>query len=391
MLVKKRACIFLLVISALSLVACGVDSTEKVAKLNDEQLNTVDQPYWSIYTHNVTCGAGGYYYIDNNLVKYIKDDGESTVLCNKPDCRHDSADCAANLSSQDKSEGVHFGGYMGQMLYYHNGKVYVMYNEESRSGKVYLDEIAGDGSYRNRLFEIGSCNSAYALVFHDDDVYIYLKEGSVSGREENTAIIRKRSLDGKKDEIVYSYKDKGATVFALKSYGRYLYFLQESYDRDNGADGYKRKGLFRYEYATGNVDKVVDEQITDYTFDTEGGMLYYYVYNSGLYKLALSDAGVEKIYDASDGVTNVCQISYLNGNVYVSNDMFYAFYGVNPKESYISVISSSGELKNKVTFDKGSIYYVMFGDDKRIFINTGSSIYSAKLDNDSNYNWEKVE
>ena len=86
-----------------------------------------------------------------------------------------------------------------------------------------------------------------------------------------------------------------------------------------------RKGLFRYEYATGNVDKVVDEQITDYTFDTEGGMLYYYVYNSGLYKLALSDAGVEKIYDASDGVTNVCQISYLNGNVYVSNDMFYSF------------------------------------------------------------------
>lgn len=89
-------------------------------------------------------------------------------------------------------------------------------------------------------------------------------------------------------------------------------------------------------------------QITDYTFDVDSGDLYYYVYDDGLYKIKSEGSEKQKIYDMVEGETNVCQITYLNGNIYLSNDMFFAFYGVEPRESYINVISSQGELKDKI-------------------------------------------
>lgn len=70
--------------------------------------------------------------------------------------------------------------------------------------------------------------------------------------------------------------------------------------------------------------------------------------------------------------------------------MFFAFYGVEPRESYINVISSQGELKDKIFFDKSAIYFVMFGDGNRLFINTGNSTFSTEIKSDSKYNWEKL-
>lgn len=101
--------------------------------------------------------------------------GSSAVLCNKADCNHKNEGCAAYLLKTDKTEGIRYGGYLN-MIYFHKGKVYVMYNDDSESGRVYLEEIAGDGSYRNRLFEIGDCNAAY-----------------VTGEDETTAAISKCS------------------------------------------------------------------------------------------------------------------------------------------------------------------------------------------------------
>ena len=63
-----------------------------------------------------------------------------------------------------------------------------------------------------RLFEIGAVSPAYCLTFHDENVYIYQRQGSVSGYEESTAVLRRRSLDGKEDEHAYEYTGYGAVI-----------------------------------------------------------------------------------------------------------------------------------------------------------------------------------
>ena len=371
--------------------------------LEDNNMNNDDQPYWGIYLNYITRGDGGYYYIEQDLIHFMQDDGQTVIVCNKADCQHNTEDCAAfigkSLAQVAQTIGVIEGtGYNRQNIYYHNGKIYVIYNDKSGTGLSYLEEIAGDGSYRKRLFDIGDYSVAYGLVFHDDSVYIYMREGGVSGFTENTATIRKRTLDGKQDEIVYSYTDKGAIIYALKSYGNNLYFLEESYDVSKLADGsrdvlFKRKGLFRYEYATGNVLNILENDISDYTFDITNGDLYYYVCDDGLYKQKLNQSAAEKIYSAEDKITNVSQISYMNGYICVSNDMFLPYYGIYPDESCLYILDNTGKVINKISTElqEHDRAIVLFGDKNKIFVNGEKGIYYAKLDNNSNYNWEKVE
>ena len=137
-------------------------------------------------------------------------------------------------------------------------------------------------------------------------VYIYKREGSTSGYDDITATIRRRSLDGNEDEIIQSYTAMGACIYAVKSYGDKLYFLEEEYKREKDATGkvtgqtFNRLGLFAYDYNTHNVEQVIDEEITDYTFDTDKGVLYYYICEDGLYKKDFSDGKITKIYNKEE-------------------------------------------------------------------------------------------
>ena len=63
--------------------------------------------------------------------------------------------------------------------------VYVIYNDDT-DGLSYLEQVAPDGSYRKRLFEIGAVSPAYCLTFHDENAYIYQRQGSVSGIHSRT-------------------------------------------------------------------------------------------------------------------------------------------------------------------------------------------------------------
>ena len=84
-------------------------------------------------------------------------------------------------------------------------------------------------------------------------MYIYQRQGSVSGYEESTAVLRRRSLDGKEDEHAYEYTGYGAVIHAAKkAMGGKLFFLVEDEGRESTEQHaertYTRKGIFAYDY-----------------------------------------------------------------------------------------------------------------------------------------------
>ena len=195
------------------------------AAKNTNNINIDDQPYWNVFNHYITKGENGYYFISHNYLYFMQDNGKGIILCNNASCIHDSEECLAYLSIN----------YNSQQLYYYNNKLYVMYNDFKESNSCYLIEIAADGSERKRLFEIGEASVKYGLTFHDNCVYIYTRQGGVSGFKQNTATIRARSLDGKKDKIIHSYTGMGATIYALKK-GCEKFGVPRSIYTDNGRE-----------------------------------------------------------------------------------------------------------------------------------------------------------
>jgi len=359
---KKRYIILTVTILLFtSIFATGCTKKQTSVTLNPSTED--DQPYWNIFGRYITKCENGYYCIEQieagtNRICYLDNETKNTIpLCSKAECSHTDENCNAYLSKN----------YNAQQIYYYKGMVYVIYNDDT-DGLSYLEQVAPDGSYRKRLFEIGAVSLAYCLTFHDENVYIYQRQGSVSGYEESTAVLRRRSLDGKEDEHAYEYTGYGAVIHAAKSYGGKLFFLVEDEGRESTEQHaertYTRKGIFAYDYATKKTENISSGDITDYTVDEVSQTLYYYVFNDGLYKRKLSDSKAERIYKMVENETNICQLSFDGKYLYMSNEQ-YSVYFFKRTNTYLYVMDTDGNELNKIPTE--GMYFTCFGDEQNVF------------------------
>ena len=56
------------------------------------------------------------------------------------------------------------------------------------------------------------------------------------------------------------------------------------------------KGLFEYDFATGDTRMVIDANVCDYHADTENQMLFYFVQGTGLYAYDMTQGSNTLIY-----------------------------------------------------------------------------------------------
>ncbi len=181
------------------------------------------QSYWSNIDQCVAKGDGGYYYSTGTLYFFDTRLSKLIPLCLKPDCTHSSReDCYAN--------------HVTPQVYYY--KDYVYTTRISDNNELLLVRINKDGSQRNDMFEInvGTERSGMLnvhLTFGDDCVYIYNMAGNAGSLDPDKGIcIRRRSLDGKTDEIIYEYSGKDSCIETVKYYGggeAFLYSKAKSY------------------------------------------------------------------------------------------------------------------------------------------------------------------
>ena len=155
-----------MVLTTVLLAACGQhNKPEFKGDISGENDLEQTQSYFTNGMHEVTKCPTGYYYMSEqemagvNLLKYYdNEEQKSIVLCNKPQCEHNSKECMAYL---DMSE-------YKPKIYYYNSFIYMI----RMNGD--LEQISADGSERIVLGNV--CNSGSSdtinVSFNGDTAYI---------------------------------------------------------------------------------------------------------------------------------------------------------------------------------------------------------------------------
>lgn len=242
------------------------------------------------------------------------------------------------------------------------------------TGMGKLVRISLDGSERKDVGELfpNSWVDSISLVFHDGYVYAYDDTGHAGQTSEAEEIIKRISLKDGKSEDVFSYKGVGASIDRGRSYGEKLYFVTREYslNKDTNQQKIEYKGLFEYNYNSGETKKVIEGDICDYSIDSVNQCIYYFVDGKGLYKYSQADGKYELIYAAHNELIT-CKMSYDGKYIYMYNTgMGSLTDGKSRVKPKCFVLDSTGHVINEILCT-GMIY---FGDENYLFASEGRKI-----------------
>lgn len=337
--------------------------------------DTDSQPYWGTFVHNFARAEGGYYYMcepswhkmkirARMLMFFDEETKESYPVCGKADCMHNDQYCDAFIGRDLDDEEREY--YQSDAVYYHEGYVYLL------GSKGNLVRFAPDGSERQVIAQVYAYDGSTGtnLVFHGDYVYVYNLMGHIGAEEEHTETITRYSLDGKSRDVIVQYTGTGAAICTAKSYGDKLFFLinHATTEKKDGSILINNQygGLYAYEYDTGKAGKVLDAQITDYCVDEQKGIIYYHVYNDGLYQYSVGSKETVQLLQ-TDETCRIVSLSF-DGNYIYMNNRLWVGLAKRAKQEYqkvCHVITPDGQAVNSI--DCPDEVFEYFGDDKFMF------------------------
>ena len=257
------------------------------------------QNYWNPDNHAVAKGMGGYYFIQttdgiSKIAFFDETTQEAVAVCAKPECTHSDNTCNAYLCDMKQTGSAL---YLTDTIYCYNGYLYLI---QCEGGMGKLVRIHTDGSARETIADLFANTgvSSISLVFHENDVYAYDDTGHAGQEEEAEEVIKKISLTDGTEQTVFSYTGTGASIDRGRSFGDKLYFVIREYtkNKETKAVSSDYKGLFEYDFATGDTRKVIDADVCDYHADTENQTLFYFVQGTGLYAYDMTQGSNTLIY-----------------------------------------------------------------------------------------------
>lgn len=270
------------------------------------------QNYWNPDNHAVAKGMGGYYFIQttdgiSKIAFFDETTQEAVAVCTKPECTHSDNTCNAYLCDMKQTGSAL---YLTDTIYCYNGYLYLI---QCEGGMGKLVRIHTDGSARETIADLFANTgvSSISLVFHENDVYAYDDTGHAGQEAEAEEVIKKISLTDGTEQTVFSYTGTGASIDRGRSFGDKLYFVIREYtkNKETKAVSSDYKGLFEYNFATGDTRKVIDADVCDYHADTENQTLFYFVQGTGLYAYDMTQGSNTLIYPAEDELIQ-CKMSY---------------------------------------------------------------------------------
>lgn len=374
----------LIIITMLTIIVFVSSSNQQssVKIVNDIELMSDSddmQSSWACDSHNFARAENGYYFMADNgksLMYFDMVTNEVVPVCAKPDCSHDDYNCNSYLGLAE---------YLLFSVYYYDGHVYLL---KDNMGKVQLTQISQDGASRKAICDVFTTDggNSYDVVFHDNKAYIYDHCGNFIDNNANTeSQVSIKSVDLSTGEISDIYSVTGVNIgfCNARSYGDNLFFIIRQAGGiigENGAsasDLMKNKGVYAYNYKTGQTRAVMEGNICDYAMDEENELIYYFESGKGLYSLSLSDKNeIKELYSAEKDCME-CNMSYDGTYLYLDNTDWAAS---NTKGNGMScrVISRDGTLINRIYNPWNGYGEIYFGDENYMF-----SLFS---DYDSNGN-----
>lgn len=358
----RRIVAGLIIIVSFTLISCKGKAGSTISIDSDKLDNT--QSYFSESMHEIARCDSGYYYLNKcsastkNIMFYDDKSGESIVLCNKPQCEHNSEECMAYIS----------GSEFKSKLYYYNSCIYML------STKGNLVQISADGTQRTDLGSICVMSDQDSVSVCFNDRYAYISQ-EISGDIEGnvTARLYRFNLDTGSSDVIYEETGYGIGINSLKTYGSDTFFLKTSVSKDDkGLYSLEGKGIFRI---TGeDTECLLDKNVYSYCIDADNNKLYYSGLGDGtIYEYDLGSGKSESIYK-SDNDTGYFYITF-DGNYIWMDDEGYkgmAMYFNKQSSSLdytIYQLGLDGKLIAKRTIpDEKKIFSIMHGDSRKMFM-----------------------
>ena len=323
---------------------------------------------------------GGYYFIQttdgiSKIAFFDETTQEAVPVCAKPECTHSDNTCNAYLCDMKQTGSAL---YLTDTIYCYNGYLYLI---QCEGGMGKLVRIHTDGSARETIADLFANTgvSSISLVFHENDVYAYDDTGHAGQEAEAEEVIKKISLTDGTEQTVFSYTGTGASIDRGRSFGDKLYFVIREYtkNKETKAVSSDYKGLFEYNFATGDTRKVIDADVCDYHADTENQTLFYFVQGTGLYAYDMTQGSNTLIYPAEDELIQ-CKMSYDGKNLYLfNNGAGRATETKTRLQRYCYVLDTKGNQIAKILCN-GVVY---FGDTDYLFEENGDNLEYMKKEN----------
>lgn len=390
---KKLIILFSIVVVLLVFVAVYIvtnriksePSEPDYSSISGEYVLDDSQSYWKgVGLHDFTATEDGYYFLTSDM-QYLKyfdyDTKEVIIACAKPECNHKSSSCNAYMGSR---------AYIADNIYYHDGYLYYMKYSGGMSVLVRMDTAGNNSEEITEIMPSGQ-DSSTKLVFHGDYAYAYYQYVHYTLDEEFTEVIKRISLKDGSTKDIYEISGKNISIANVKSYGDKLYFeVQEQAEKRSYNS--KTRGLYTYDYQTGNISLVSDENVSDYCIIPEKNIFAYYVTGQGLYFSDINEQTTQLILK-SDKTYDMCSLSYDGKYVYMDNILYQVYYySYDDRNKKCMVLNTSGEQINEISCD--SVMTMYFGDSRCMFAwrddNSSEYMYIDKKNIENAGTWEII-
>ena len=351
-------CIYLFVVIILSSLMTGCSANN----YNTEQnaISYVENEDFQNFIDSSSAFAkvnSGYYFLKSMKLYFFDTKAkEAYIVCNKPNCEHNSNNCTAFFS---------IFNYYPFRLSYFNNSLYVLGWEEEGSNlrHNYIYEISLDNYKRKRaafLFD-GTDTNSVSFIIHRG--YIYYIKGGLGDLKETTSYLYRKKLGNtskkEKVETVYEFSGIGASIIDLKASGNNLVVLNASYGDING-------NAYKTSYTLIDIHSLESKVIVGnkaYSLFAVGDVAYYEKGEKKVYRVDLNTGKEEFFCD----IDSPCYISVDSNYIYFDNLQSIYIEKVEEKNRKILVYDKAGNYVTDIVPKNPKDDCYFGGDDIMIF------------------------
>lgn len=379
---KKILSIFsvcFVVVTVLSSLMTGCSSKNNNINTEQNSVTYVENEDFQNFIDSSSAFAkadNGYYFL-NSMKLYFFDTAtkEAYIVCNKPNCEHNSNDCTAFFSI--------FNHYPFQLSYFNNALYILGWEEEgSNIRHNYIYEVSLDNYKRKKaayLFD-GTNTSSVSFIIHRG--YVYYLKGYAAQPKETTAYLYRTRLGNTSQkaeaEIIYEFSGIGAEISNIKASGNNLIVLNSSYS-DTDGNGYKTSYTLIDIHSLNARELVGDEA---YSLFADGEVAYYGKGEDKIYRMNLN-TNKEDFFCDIDGP---CYISADSNYIYFDNIQSVYIEKTKEQDRKILVYDKNGNYITEIVLKNPKDDCYFGGDDIMIFKET---IVGEAITDDSDTNGAK--
>lgn len=325
------------------------------------------------------------YYRDNNLDMDI-------VLCNKPDCEHNSEDCSAFFVSDQTS------AFLKQTGIYHYNQQLIIY----AANRIY--SIHPDGTQRKLLYTVSDEYNVGQCAFYQDSLFLvgsrYIEPDS-EGQELSTSYdVLRFPINEQELKVLYSSVNEPVGLILGMANGKLLLHHQEMLDqllpdRNQAAYDEQKNGrnsrLIAVDIDTGSMDILIDKKSGEFdSLRLMGDTLFYHSRkDSKIYSYSVSDGATAAVGENIKGYIEIADL-YLDGHLiyYALNTENYFFEpDKQMNETYFLDTASRKSTKisytRKINKKESNIIFTDVIDDT-LYFDHDVEITGDILDSDGN-------